>query len=199
MSAAARWEWIRTSTTDDLQEGEKQTLENAAHGMMLRSGNDAAAAIARDISGYGNFDEFVARMNLRASQLGLEDTLYGETDSPAGAARGRRHLHAPGSDHALAVRLQGPAVRAGGEREVLRRVRRGRGRQRSLLLPRQAERQRLSGSRRLEGRQRRLLHRPGLRRLHRGRRSVLRRLRLSRRAGDPPRSRHDRGGIQQSG
>jgi hypothetical protein len=77
-----------SSTTDDLQEGEKQTLETLLYGMMLRSGNDAAAAIAEHISGYGNFDDFVARMNQRASELGLEDTLYGETDSPAGAPAG---------------------------------------------------------------------------------------------------------------
>jgi hypothetical protein len=63
-------------TTDDLQEGEVQSLRNLLYGMMLRSANDAAAAIAEHISGAGNFDTFVARMNLRASELDLDDTTY---------------------------------------------------------------------------------------------------------------------------
>jgi hypothetical protein len=72
------------SNTDDLQEGEVQSLENLLYGMMLRSANDASAAIAEHISGAGAFDTFVARMNLRASQLGLDDTTYNVPSDPAG-------------------------------------------------------------------------------------------------------------------
>jgi hypothetical protein len=71
-------------TTDDLQEGEVQSLRNLIYGMMLRSANDASAAIAEHISGPGNFDVFVARMNLRASELGLDDTTYNVPSDPAG-------------------------------------------------------------------------------------------------------------------
>jgi D-alanyl-D-alanine carboxypeptidase/Dockerin type I domain/Thrombospondin type 3 repeat len=77
-------------TTDDLQTGEVQTLETLLHGMMLRSGNDAAAAIAEHLAGAGNFPAFVASMNARAQELGLTQTLYGETRPPteAGAPAG---------------------------------------------------------------------------------------------------------------
>lgn len=73
---------------DDLQAGETQTLETLLFGMMLRSGNDAAAAIAEHLAGPGNFAGFVAMMNGRAIALGMSQTLYGETTSPAGAPAG---------------------------------------------------------------------------------------------------------------
>lgn len=76
------------SDADDLQPGEVQSLRTLLHGMMLRSGNDAAAAIAEHLSGLGNFAAFVASMNLRAGQLGMTQTLYGETNSAAGAPAG---------------------------------------------------------------------------------------------------------------
>lgn len=74
--------------SDDLQPGETQTLRTLLYGMMLRSGNDAAAAIAEHLAGAGAFSDFVARMNERAGQLGLLPTLYGETEVPAGAPAG---------------------------------------------------------------------------------------------------------------
>jgi hypothetical protein len=76
------------SEADDLQTGEVQSLRTLLHGMMLRSGNDAAAAVAEHLSGDGNFAAFVARMNVRASQLGLTQTLYGETYAESAAPAG---------------------------------------------------------------------------------------------------------------
>jgi D-alanyl-D-alanine carboxypeptidase len=70
-------------TTDDLQENEVQSLRNLLYGLMLNSANDAGAAIAEHISGASNFETFVARMNLRASELGLDDTIYNVPYDPA--------------------------------------------------------------------------------------------------------------------
>ncbi len=57
-----------------LQPGEQVTLETLLYGMLLRSGNDAALAVA----GYcgGNVETFVARMNEKASQLGMTDSHF---------------------------------------------------------------------------------------------------------------------------
>lgn len=55
-----------------LRPGEEISLETLLYGLLLRSGNDAALAIA----GYcgGTVEDFVARMNRRAGTLGMEDT-----------------------------------------------------------------------------------------------------------------------------
>ncbi len=66
-------------STMNLATGEKQSLWNLLHGMMMVSGNDAAIAIAEHVA--GNSADFVARMNLRAAQLGMTDTSY---NHPAG-------------------------------------------------------------------------------------------------------------------
>ncbi len=72
--------------TDDLQEGEVQSLRNLLYGMMLRSANDASAAIAEHISGAGNFAAFVDRMNDRADDLQMFATTYNVPNDPAGAS-----------------------------------------------------------------------------------------------------------------
>lgn len=57
-----------------LEEGEKKTLEELLYGLMLRSGNDAAAAIAEHISGdEGSFAQLMTR---RARELGARDTVF---------------------------------------------------------------------------------------------------------------------------
>lgn len=55
-----------------LRPGEEVTLETLLYGLLLRSGNDAALAIA----GYcgGTVDSFVSRMNQKARELGMKDT-----------------------------------------------------------------------------------------------------------------------------
>lgn len=66
-----------------LEEGEKQTVETLIKCIVIASGNDAAVAMAEHIA--GSESEFVARMNTRARELGMENTKFqdccGLTDS----------------------------------------------------------------------------------------------------------------------
>ena len=57
-----------------LQPGQQYTLEELILGMMLRSGNDAATAIAEHIG--GSVDAFVALMNRKAVEVGATDTHF---------------------------------------------------------------------------------------------------------------------------
>lgn len=57
-----------------LQAGDKITLTNLAAGMLLASGNDAANAAALYLD--GSQEDFAARMNERAAQIGLENTHF---------------------------------------------------------------------------------------------------------------------------
>lgn len=62
------------STVFGLKPGETYTLRDMLYGLLLLSGNDAAIAIADTLA--GNLPHFVAEMNQRAHQLGLNDTHY---------------------------------------------------------------------------------------------------------------------------
>ena len=57
-----------------LKAGEKLTLEQLLYGTMLRSGNDAAMALALALA--GNEEAFVAQMNEKAAALGLQGTHF---------------------------------------------------------------------------------------------------------------------------
>lgn len=57
-----------------LQEGEILTVQDLLYGLMLRSGNDAAVALA--IYCGGTLEGFVALMNDKARQLGLQTTHF---------------------------------------------------------------------------------------------------------------------------
>lgn len=57
-----------------LEEGEKKTLEELLYGLMLRSGNDAAVAIAEHIS--GSVESFAQLMTRRAKELGAQNTVF---------------------------------------------------------------------------------------------------------------------------
>lgn len=57
-----------------LKVGETMTLEGLLQGLLLASGNDAAAVIAEGIS--GSIDAFVGRMNEKASSMGLSNTHF---------------------------------------------------------------------------------------------------------------------------
>lgn len=65
-----------------LQEGDTMTLECALRALLMPSGNDAAMAIAdtlgADMSTDGSsaFDAFVAAMNEKAEEIGMENTLF---------------------------------------------------------------------------------------------------------------------------
>ncbi|WP_334071631.1 MULTISPECIES: D-alanyl-D-alanine carboxypeptidase family protein [Paenibacillus] len=54
--------------------GEEMSLENMLYGLMLRSGNDAATAIAEHVG--GSEEGFVYLMNQKAKMLGLEHTQF---------------------------------------------------------------------------------------------------------------------------
>lgn len=57
-----------------LRLGEKMKLEDMVYGLMLRSGNDAATAIAEHVG--GSEEGFVYLMNEKARELGLEHTSF---------------------------------------------------------------------------------------------------------------------------
>ena len=57
-----------------LEEGEEKTLEELLYGLMLRSGNDAAVAIAEHIA--GNESSFAKIMTRRAQELGARNTSF---------------------------------------------------------------------------------------------------------------------------
>ena len=57
-----------------LKPGEKVTVEALLYGLMLCSGNDAALALAEACC--GSVESFVAEMNRRAAQLGMEQSSF---------------------------------------------------------------------------------------------------------------------------
>lgn len=57
-----------------LKAGERVSLEELLHGLMLQSGNDAAVALAATMG--GNTDAFVALMNEKAAELGCTGTHF---------------------------------------------------------------------------------------------------------------------------
>jgi D-alanyl-D-alanine carboxypeptidase (penicillin-binding protein 5/6) len=57
-----------------LRPGERMTVRDLLEALMLESANDAAATLAEGIA--GSQSAFVAEMNDRAGELGLEDTSY---------------------------------------------------------------------------------------------------------------------------
>ncbi|SET54223.1 D-alanyl-D-alanine carboxypeptidase family protein [Paenibacillus sp. NFR01] len=57
-----------------LKQGEEMTLENMLYGLMLRSGNDAATAIAEHVG--GSEEGFVHLMNAKAEELNLKHTHF---------------------------------------------------------------------------------------------------------------------------
>ena len=57
-----------------LREGERLTLETLLYGMLLRSGNDAALAVAEVCA--GTEEAFAQRMNDKERELGMEDSHF---------------------------------------------------------------------------------------------------------------------------
>lgn len=57
-----------------MEEGEQLSVEDLIYALMLRSGNDAAVALAEWAA--GSQEAFVERMNERAKQMGAEDTHF---------------------------------------------------------------------------------------------------------------------------
>ena len=57
-----------------LKAGQRVTIETLLYGLLLRSGNDAAVALA--IAASGSVEAFCARMNERAQELGMQNTHF---------------------------------------------------------------------------------------------------------------------------
>ena len=57
-----------------LRPGEEISLKGLLYGVMLRSGNDAALAVAEHCG--GSVEEFVGRMNEKAAQLGMMNSHF---------------------------------------------------------------------------------------------------------------------------
>ncbi len=64
----------KDSSLVPLKAGEKLPLIDLLYGLMLPSGNDAAVSIATFVA--GSVDDFVAKMNQRAEELGCENTHF---------------------------------------------------------------------------------------------------------------------------
>ena len=62
-----------------IKKGEKISLRDLIYGLMLRSGNDAALAIANYVG--GSVDKFVSMMNDKAKQLKMKNTIF---NNPSG-------------------------------------------------------------------------------------------------------------------
>ena len=62
-----------------IQVGEKLKLRDLLYGLMLRSGNDAALAIAKYVG--GSIDDFVVMMNDKAKELKMKNTTF---NNPSG-------------------------------------------------------------------------------------------------------------------
>lgn len=62
------------SVTVGLRSGDKMDIYNLLHASLIRSGNDASAALA--VAGAGTIKAFVEKMNKRVVALGLNDTNF---------------------------------------------------------------------------------------------------------------------------
>ena len=62
-----------------IQVGEKMILRDLVYGLMLRSGNDAAVAIAKYVG--GDVNKFVEMMNEKAKEIGMKNTTF---NNPSG-------------------------------------------------------------------------------------------------------------------
>ena len=62
-----------------IQVGEEISLKDLVYGLMLRSGNDAALAIAKYVG--GSVENFVTMMNNKAKEIGMSNTIF---NNPSG-------------------------------------------------------------------------------------------------------------------
>jgi serine-type D-Ala-D-Ala carboxypeptidase (penicillin-binding protein 5/6) len=71
---AADYDAAPVESQIELRPGERMRVSDLFEALMLESANDAAVTLAEGIS--GSRDAFVADMNTRAAELGLDDTSY---------------------------------------------------------------------------------------------------------------------------
>lgn len=90
-----------------LKAGEKITLGNLLYGLMLRSGNDAAVAVAEHVG--GSLDGFVYLMNRKAEELGLEHSHFA---NPHGLDQDGHYMSANDLARLSAYSLRNPVFRS---------------------------------------------------------------------------------------
>jgi D-alanyl-D-alanine carboxypeptidase (penicillin-binding protein 5/6) len=76
--------------TLDLRPGQQVPMNSLVAGLLLRSGNDAALAVAEHVA--GDQQTFVAQMNARAAELGLDATRF---VNPSGLTTDPAHVSSP--------------------------------------------------------------------------------------------------------
>src|SRR6266511_20871 len=91
----------------ELHEGERLTVHQLLLGLLVKSANDAAVALADAVD--GSVAAFVRRMNARAAELGLRDTHY---VTPYGLDRPGHHTSARGLARLWKVAMRRAASRA---------------------------------------------------------------------------------------
>ncbi|OYD09760.1 D-alanyl-D-alanine carboxypeptidase family protein [Paludifilum halophilum] len=89
-----------------LKQGERISLEHLLYGLMLRSGNDAAVAIAEHIG--GSLEGFVYMMNEKARYLGLQGTHF---ENPHGLDAPHHYSTASDMARLTAYALKNPKFR----------------------------------------------------------------------------------------
>jgi D-alanyl-D-alanine carboxypeptidase (penicillin-binding protein 5/6) len=89
-----------------LRLGEEMSLEHMLYGLMLRSGNDAATAIAEHVG--GSLDGFVMMMNEKAEQLGMSHSHF---ENPHGLDAKGHYSSANDMAMLAAYALQNPVFR----------------------------------------------------------------------------------------
>lgn len=89
-----------------LQEGEILSVRDLLYGLMLHSGNDAAAALARFCD--GSLESFAARMNDKARQLDLKNTHFA---NPHGLDDGGNYSTARDMARLAAYAMENPDFR----------------------------------------------------------------------------------------
>ncbi|MFD2611967.1 D-alanyl-D-alanine carboxypeptidase family protein [Paenibacillus gansuensis] len=89
-----------------LKLGEEMSLENLLYGLMLRSGNDAAVAIAEHVG--ASLDGFVHMMNQKAEEIGMVNTHF---DNPHGLDTDTHYSTANDMARLTAYSMKNPVFR----------------------------------------------------------------------------------------
>jgi len=94
------WNAVKTEGSSIyLKTGQKIKLEDLVYGLMLRSGNDAANAIAEAVG--GSVEGFVYLMNEKAKEIGMKDTYF---SNPSGLDEKGKEHYSSAYDMALLTR-----------------------------------------------------------------------------------------------
>lgn len=89
-----------------LQEGQTKTVEHLLYGLLLRSGNDAATALAEHVG--GSVEGFVKLMNEEAIKIGLKNTTF---RNPSGLHHDEHLISAYDMAYMLNIAMKHPSFR----------------------------------------------------------------------------------------